>query len=721
MSRWSADPELVETFRAEVEERLASLEAGLLALEGHARPRTAVAALFRDAHTVKGSARMLGLEPVVALAHCCEDLLGAVRDGRIGIDRLHVDLLLAGVEGVRRSLPGAARSLADDEREGILATLADAVAGRPFAVPRLLISPAVVDDPGPEAGPATVRVPAQRVHDVLDLVGEAELEVRRITREGGRVRTLAAEQARLAGELHAEVAALPAGVVGLVQELVQLGDRLGGVAAELATRAEEARDRLAGVRAGAMGLAMVPLRQVTQRFAALVRDVAGRAGASVDLVVVGEDVELDARVLDAVAESLCHLVVNAVDHGTQAPAERRAVGKPAAATVTVTARAAGAQVVVAVADDGEGIDEDRLREAAVAHGVLDPASRPTGSALWRLIFTPGLSTRAEVTQTSGRGVGLDAVRSSVEDLGGTVEVESRRGAGTTLTLTLPVSLGVLRCLIARIGSNRYAIPLAAAEETVALAGVERHEVAGVPCLVRDGRTVPLVELAAVLGEPVSVASGGGRRCAVVVRSGDGAALAFAVDRLEDELEIVVKQLGPFLGRPACISGASVDTDGRVVLVLDVREVAAAHVAGRRLASAPATGAPTVDPPAGGPARVLVVEDSPGVRELERVILEGAGYRVTTAADGLEGARHLRAAPVDLVVSDVEMPGIDGFTLTRQLRRTPGWEHVPVVIMTSRGDDADRRAGLDAGASAYLLKSEFDQEQLVGTVRRLVGR
>jgi chemotaxis protein histidine kinase CheA len=516
-----------------------------------------------------------------------------------------------------------------------------------------------------------------------------------------------------------------------------VGDQLGAAGRELLGRAEDAQNRLAGVRDGAMGLAMVPLRRVLAGFPQLVRELSagggpddtGQPAKDVRLVLVGQDVELDTRVLDAVADSLRHLVTNAVDHGCETPADRVHAGKPPQATVTVTARAAGSTVVIEVSDDGRGVDEDALRAVAVTRGVLPADSVLSGQALLQVLFSAGFSTRDEVTRTSGRGVGLDVVKTVVEDLSGTLGVRAEAGAGTTFTISLPVTLGVLRCLMARVGTERYALPVSGVLETLGLAAAERHEVAGVPVIARDGRTMPLVDLGGVVAAP------GDRtpRAAVVVQHGGaGELLAFAVDELEGEREVVVKELGAFLGRLPTVAGATIDGDGSVVLVLDVRELAVRQLAmGGTAGAAPTTATTAPRRTAGGQAvpaqraagrpTVLVVEDSVGVRELQRVILEGAGYHVLTAVDGLDGASRLQEAPVDLVLSDVEMPGMDGFTLTRTLRATRGWEDVPVVIMTSRGDEADQRAGLDAGASAYLLKSEFDQAELIDTVRRLLGR
>lgn len=748
---WADDPELVATFRAEVEERLASLRDGLLSLEGSAAPRQLVASLFRDAHTVKGSARMLGLDAVVTLAHRAEDLLGMLRDGRVSVRPDLVDLLLVTSEALGRSLPGAERPVAESALADVVAALDSALAGAdPVLVPRLPApaepEPVVVaeaeteDDEAPAAAPVgqvpnvsvsrngdNVRVPTRRVHGLLDVVGEAELDVRRIERQAQDAVALLAEHHALVRSLRHSLLQEGASteVADGVTALVAVADRLAATTRDLRSRTEDAVNRLARVRDGAMGLAMVPVHRVVAGFPALVRDVATTTGKDVDLVTTGADVELDVRVLDGVAEALRHLVTNAVDHGCEPSSARLAAGKPARATVTVVARQAGSTVVLEVADDGAGIDDDALRAAAVRRGLLPADATVTGAALHQLIFEPGFSTREDVTETSGRGVGLDVVRTAVDALGGAVEVVSELGTGTRFVLTLPVTLGVVRCLVVRCGTERYAVPIPGVLETVSLADAAVHDVAGSLVVVRHDEPVPLADL----GDALGVAGGREPRVAVVARL-TGEPLAWAVDEVEGEREVVVKRLGEFLGSVPGTSGATIDDDGSLMLLVDLRDL------GTRWTGAPVVRRPEhdsddADEPAArdprrtasgaGRAKVLVVEDSIGVRELQRTILESAGYDVVTAVDGLDGASRLQSSPVDLVLSDVEMPGMDGFTLTRTIRKTRGWENVPVVIMTSRGDDADKRAGMDAGADAYLLKSEFDQHALVDTVRRLVGR
>ncbi len=541
------------------------------------------------------------------------------------------------------------------------------------------------------------------------------------SRPPGRCCGLRADHERALDAVRASAAragALPPDLADALGRLLATGEQVAQAAGGLRELAEAQTGATGALVEGAMALATVPVRRAFAALPRLVREVAG-PDRLVDLSLSGEDVEIDKQVLDGVAAALQHLVTNAVDHGCRTPAERRAAGRPERCRVSVSARSAGGTVVLEVADDGPGVDEDAVRRRGVQAGLLPPDTALSGTPLLRLLFTPGFSTAATVTERSGRGVGLDVVQAAVEDLGGAVEVRTSPGAGTTFTLTLPVTLGVLRCLVARVGGERYAVPVPAVVESLSLRpgqGAQVHEIAGVSVVVRQGVSVPLLDLAAALGAPAVAPP----RAALVVRSG-GTVVAWAVDRLEGEAELVVKDLGPFLGRVPHVGGATIDGDGSVVCLLDLRELAAGAPGLRAAAPADAAAPPAPPVAAGRRPRVLVVEDSVGVRELERAVLEGAGYEVETAVDGLDGVSRLREDPADLVLSDVEMPGLDGFELTRTVRRTRGWENVPVVIMTSRGEDAARQAGLDAGCSAYLLKDEFDQESLVATVKRLVGR
>src|SRR5664280_1516924 len=340
------------------------------------------------------------------------------------------------------------------------------------------------------------------------------------------------------------------------------------VATTLREVAETHSGRVMDVRDGAMALAMVPVRRVFAALPRLVRDVTAQSGKQVVLELAGGEVELDKHVLDGLADALKHLVTNAIDHGCEPPAQRLAAGKPAAAVIQVMASASGGTVTIEVSDDGRGIDETAVRTAAIARGLLPPDSAATGPALLGLLFTPALSTAATVTETSGRGVGLDVVRTAMEQLGGRADVRSVLGAGCRFTLTLPVTLGVLRCLIARVGRERYAVPVAGITETVSLRDAAVHTLAGSRVLGWHGTTVPLVDLASVLDVPTA----GKPRVAVVVRYGDRQ-LGWGVDALEGEGQLVVKDLGGFIGPVPAVPGATIDADGTVVCLLDLRELA----------------------------------------------------------------------------------------------------------------------------------------------------
>ncbi|MDP9182931.1 MAG: chemotaxis protein CheW, partial [Actinomycetota bacterium] len=691
MTVWGDDPELLATFRAEVEERLASLQSGLLVLETHPSPRQVVTLLFRDAHTVKGSARMLGLEGVLHVAHNMEDLLGALRDGRFEVRKDHIDLLLAACDGIARALPGE-DSLPDSALQPLVSALASAVAGADEVAVPVLVQPVSTDVEAAEPVEPTrqssdsVRVAASKVYDLLDAVGEADLGARRVEQTTGMLLTTAAEQARWVASLRQATnsSELPVDVALALHRLVGTADEMTSTVRVLRELVEGQRTGMALVRDGAMGLAMVPVRRVFAALPRIVRDVAQATGKEVLLELSGEDVELDKQVLDGIADALKHLVINAVDHGCEDPETRAAAGKRPHAAVSVSARSVGGTVVIEVGDDGAGVDEDAVRDKALRLGMIAPDGGLAGGALLSLLFTPAFSTNDTVTETSGRGVGLDVVRNAVEDLGGSVEVRSEWGVGTTFVLILPVTLGVLRCLVARVGDERYAVPVPGVVESLSLRDAEVHTLAGAPVVLRHGVSVPLLDLGAALG--LSRAAGEAPRAALVVRHTNGSQIAWAVDRLEGESELVIKDLGAFLGRVPYVAGATIDGDGSVVCLLDLRELAD-RATGVTSFAAPALVASRKSATAvmgQRKARVLVVEDSVGVRELQRVILEGAGYQVETAVDGLDGAARLRDEPADLVLSDVEMPGMDGFDLTRTIRRTKGWENVPVVIMTSRG-------------------------------------
>jgi two-component system chemotaxis sensor kinase CheA len=471
-------------------------------------------------------------------------------------------------------------------------------------------------------------------------------------------------------------------------------------------RVEEALDRgevlLEELQNATIELRALPLAAITGQLPRYVRDLAVANGKDVELTLQGVETQLDRTILDGLSDTLGHLLRNAIAHGIESPDERAAAGKRARGHVELRAEQRGDRVAIEVVDDGRGVAAELLREAGQNGSLVD------------LLAQPGFSTADQVDGVAGRGVGLDAVKAHVESLGGSLEVHSEPGRGTTITLLLPLTLAILHVLLVERLGQVLGLPLARVEEVVPVE--DTTALRGRRSLVLRGESIPLGDLAVVLG-------GGGElppRPPALVVNHAGKTVALACDRLVGEESVIVKTLGPLLGRRPGYLGGAILGDGRIALIVDPA-VAVARAAGG-LATAPAGGDPEHAPPAQTASRVLVVDDQFTVRELQRSILEAAGYEVVTANDGRAALQRLTAdADVDLVVTDLEMPEMGGLELLRRVREDASLASLPVVVVTSRSSEDDRRRGLEAGADAYVTKDRFDQRAMLDTVERLIGR
>ena len=653
-----SDPasEFLELFRDEANERLDNMVDTLLALEAGSADPGAVDGLFRDAHTIKGGAGMLGLDDVRTLAHAVEDILEAVRESGEFQPQL-IDPLLRAADALRSHVAGEGGGTPDLLDE-LAASRAAMVGGTP--------PPSA--DPAPAATPARpterrgIRVPPQKIDRLLDLVGETVLHRRRLEHVLGN-ETIAANEN--------------------VSDELDLGERLF----------DELKD-------AAIKMRTLPLSTITGPLPRAVRDIAAAEGKDVELVVTGDDTELDRVILESLSEPLVHLIRNAVGHGIETAAERKRAGKPKRATVELRAEQRGGSIEIVVRDDGRGVSEEVLEEGRRSGSLADVLARA------------GYSTAAEVTDLSGRGVGLDAVKRHVESFGGTVEVRSEPGKGTEIVLVLPLALALIEVLLVERGGQAFGVPLGSVEEAIAVEDTLTLE--GRPALELRGRSVPLSDLADLIGAASPALPS--RAPAIVVTAG-GRRAAAACDRLLGEDEVVVKPLGVQLPSARGYLGAAILGDGRVALLLDPAALTRANSARlRKRPDVPAAATERLAP------KVLVVEDSYTVRELQRSILEAAGYRVETARDGKEGLDRVEGdEEIELVITDLEMPEMDGLDMTRAIRARGDRASLPIVIVTSRGDDEDRARGIEAGADAYMIKRAFDQQTLLDTVERLVGR
>ena len=465
-------------------------------------------------------------------------------------------------------------------------------------------------------------------------------------------------------------------------------------------------------------LRMVPAATLIARFPRMVRDLARERGKEVALRIVGADLEIDRWVLEAIADPLTHLLRNAVDHGVEAPTERVASGKPRRGVVTLQVAQTGGTIVIEVADDGAGIDPGSVLRAATGCGAVTPeaAARLSQPEVLQLVFRSGVSTAAAVTELSGRGVGLDVVRTNLERLHGTIAVHTASGRGTTFTMTVPLTLATVAVLLAEAAGRIVAIPTTVVERILRVNLADVRRVDGRPTLHLGGGPVALFSLAQALGLPddAGARAKSGARPTIAVAVAERRR-AFMVDAVLGAQEVVVKSLGWPLERVRNVAGCCVLGGGEVAIVLNFADlissatptagVAATVVAERRK---------------GGERKVLLVDDSITTRILEKNILENAGFRVVAATDGEEAWALMRGERPQIVVSDVAMPRLDGIDLTRRIRADAALKEVPVVLVTSLDSPQDRLRGLEAGADAYITKGTFDQHELLATIERLLG-
>ena len=451
---------------------------------------------------------------------------------------------------------------------------------------------------------------------------------------------------------------------------------------------------------------MVPVGTLEAILHRTVRDSARAAGKDVRWEVIGADIEVDRGVLEELVSPLLHLVRNSVGHGVELPEQRLAAGKPQQAVVTLHATQVGSKVVIAISDDGAGINVAAVRASAAKAGV-DVEGLNEEQSL-HLIFRSGISTAKVLTQESGRGVGLDVVATAVEAVHGEVEVVNRPGLGAEFRIVVPITLTVVPCLIVSIAGQSFALPLFRIIRMLEAQNVQ--VVSGRNLAVVDGLAIPVSNLAALLGLP---ATEGGPWVLLGTATNSH---AFQVETVLQKRDVVVRGLTGRLRALKAVSGASIEPNGSILLVLDVPNLI------ERSMSMDETASRIIDKPTSGPqVSVMVVDDALMVRELQRSILERGGYSVRTANDGAEALAMLAEQPADLVVTDIEMPNVDGFQLTSSIRAHPRLANIPVLIVSSRASEEDHQRGLDAGADGYIVKTSFDEAGLLSAVSRLLGR
>jgi len=713
--------QLLGKFREVTADRVEKISTGLLALE-RGGGGEALQEIARELHTLKGEARMMGFIGLSQVVHAAEDLLKALPPGTPGA---RLEALLDACDAIPPLLDapaegGAASELAERLRELIATENPSDSSPRKASGGREAKAP-TSPRPGPAhlelRGPSgSIRVDVDRLDEIAALAGDLLVEgakakgrarelgglMARWNRLADRVggvaeRMRSSGAAKLADQIEADVHLLRSDTF---RYLRSHGDAVSGVHGQFELMAE----RVGSAR-------LIPLAGILAGFPRAARDLAREQGKDVECVVQGGETGVDKSILLSLNDPMVHLLRNAVDHGLEMPGEREAAGKPRAGRIVISARTGGDLLALSVEDDGRGIDADRVRRRALEKGVATEAQLAGLSerAAIDLVFLPGFSTREEVGEVSGRGVGLDVVRRKVTELGGSVVVESSRGKGSRFTLRMPQSLSLMKVLLVRIDDDIYGIPAADVESVGRIDPAAVTEVAGIRAVRHRGRLVPVLALG-----PLMSLNGGPRvrRPAAAFLSHGADAAAVIVDGLHGEREVAVKSCGAFLKGMRFVSGAAALEDGRVALLLSTPDLVAAA---RRLQ------APAVAPPRDRKRlRILLVDDSAIARETEAAILRSLGHEVEEASDGEEGWTRLQTGQYHLLLTDVQMPVLDGIDLTRRVKASTRLGKLPIVILSSLAAPEERRRGVDAGADAYIVKGELDADLLAGTMERLCG-
>jgi chemosensory pili system protein ChpA (sensor histidine kinase/response regulator) len=727
--------------------------------------------LQRDLHTLKGGARMAGIMAVGELGHAMESLLEAVVDQRVELGRDAIPLLERGLDrlhamvtrvGARRAIGLPEQLIAEFDARSRGETLApEAASARAAAVrvpaPKVDLKPlsAPIGDVVHEEDDTSVRAPQEQVRiraDLLDRLvnyaGEVAIYRARLEQQLGGFRTSMGEMeqtnARLRDQLRRLDSETEAQIIARYQReheaadetfdpleldrfstLQQLSRALAESAADLSSLQQSMDDQVrhyetlllqqsrvsSDLQEGLMRTRMVPFDALVPRLRRVLRQAATDTGKQVQLKLEGAQGELDRNVLERMTAPLEHMLRNAVAHGLESPADRRKAKKDEEGTVRIAVRREGAEVVLEVGDDGGGLDRKAIRKRAEQRGLVEPGAVLAEGALDAMIFEPGFSTADEVSRLAGRGVGMDVVASEVRQLGGTFDIRTRNGEGTTFTLHLPQTLAVTQAVFVRIGETSFAVPIASVRGVGRISREDMEkEGAGYSY---GGEEYALHDLGLLLGHGAAKAEGQLQMPLLLIRSGDLRA-AVCIDQVLGNREIVVKPVGPQVASLPGIFGATIMGDGSVVVILDIAPLV------RRQAVAPRDATPAIPVEARKVPLVMVVDDSVTMRKVTGRVLERHNFEVGTAKDGIDALERMVERVPDLMLLDIEMPRMDGYELATAMKADPRLRDVPIIMITSRTGEKHRQRAMEIGVNRYLGKP-YQEHELLRNVFELLAQ
>lgn len=758
------DASLLELFSLEAEAQTLVLSAGLLALERDPTQADYLESCMRAAHSLKGAARIVGVDAGVSVAHVMEDYLVSAQEGRLYLRPEHIDALLQGTDLLMRiATPNNAPAPADIDAYVVLmgrllehmATVAPIAL--PMAEPQIEPSTPRVEPPvraaetpvetlieTPQAEPAepasktrratdtgerVLRVTAERLNSLLDLSSKSLVETQRLKPHLATMQRLKRMQSNGLRALESLNVHLKDHALSLeAQEALGDARRLLAESqqllveknAELDEFAWHASQRAQVLYDTALACRMRPFADVLSGQVRMVRDLGRDLGKQVRLEIEGDKTQVDRDVLEKLEAPLTHLLRNAVDHGIETPEQRRLAGKPEEGVIRLRASHQAGLLVLELSDDGNGVDLEKVRRTIVERQLspAETAAQLSEEELLTFLFLPGFSLRDTVTEVSGRGVGLDAVQHMVRQLRGAVVLEQTAGAGSRFHLEVPQTLSVVRSLVVEVGDEAYAFPLAHIERMCDLEPEDIVQVEGRQHFWYEGRHVGLVAASQLLHRPASQNSA--QTLKVVVMREREAIYGVAVERFIGERTLVVLPLDERLGKVQDISAGALLDDGSVVLIVDVEDMLRSVdklLNTGRLERIARHANQAVE---AARKRILVVDDSLTVRELQRKLLLNRGYDVAVAVDGMDGWNALRSEDFDLLITDIDMPRMDGIELVSLLRRDNRLQSLPVMVVSYKDREEDRRRGLDAGADYYLAKASFHDDALLDAVVELIG-
>lgn len=702
-------------FIDEANGHLHTVKEGAFLLSSGQNTDAQIGEMFRAAHTLKGGARMLKLQSIADVTHQLEEILSELRDKKLEPNQNLGTLVLQACDYISNQLAQLSASEGNNQlppadvalceqlaraSRGETDSAADEVVSAPVEKPATLPSLEILDGGLKQAG--SVRVKLEKLDDLINILGEVvashdrlEQQVQSLVNLGPRISHMDVEQLR--------------------KQVLQFTRKLKEDFQVQHLQMYELYDVATTIR-------MLPVSMLFEPVSMQVRELAASLNKQVDCRILGGEVEIDRQLIDRLSEPLTHLLRNAVDHGLCEPAERIAAGKSARGTITLTTQQDGRGILLRVEDDGRGLDYPAIRAKAVARGLVeaDVVDQLSELECNELIFHPGFSTSKIVTELSGRGVGLDIVRKTiVTDLQGTLQVHSRPGQGTTFIIRLPISLAMMRILQFELHNHLFGLAAQYVVEVVKYSRGEVRDIAGRPAIILHNEFIPVISAAELLriddrsAGQNSSASHANDLLLIIIQNQFGK-MAMLVDNLLDERSMMIKPLPKHMQQQLLVSGMVLSQDNQLVSILQVPVLM--EMAQKQ--GQPRTAAPKQQVRQNS-WHVLIVDDSLNTREIEKNVLEAHGYQVTLAEDGFSGLQKARLTQFDAVLTDVEMPVMDGFSLTKALRAEDNYQHIPIIIVTSRAKEEDRRRGIQVGADAYIAKGDFEQDSLIETLKMLL--